>query len=299
MSASQAIPGFSGVAGFDPSQTAGQEMVLGAAPGQAGVVGSAASGNQFLTGGQALDPTTNPALARTIEASTRPITEQLLEKALPAVRSGAVGAGQFGGSRQGIAEGQAIRGAESAVGDAASKVATTGYLSGLDAMTKGIGLAPGSAQALAIPGISTSGVGDVRQALQQALLGEQTSRFNTQALWPLLQGKELASLVGGLPGGGTTTTASGPTAPSGLQQALGYGSAGLGAISSMLPLLMMSDRRTKRIVRKLRETLRGIPLYLFEYLGSTLPRVGVMADEVPAYARVSVNGIDFVDYGAL
>ena len=31
--ASSVIPPFSGVAGFDPAQIAGQEMVLGAAPG--------------------------------------------------------------------------------------------------------------------------------------------------------------------------------------------------------------------------------------------------------------------------
>jgi hypothetical protein len=65
--------------------------------------------------------------------------------------------------------------------------------------------------------------------------------------------------------------------------------------------MAMSDRRTKRIIAKLEATLRGIPLYIFEYIGDTLPlpRVGVMADEVPAYARVRINGIDFVDYGAL
>lgn len=299
MEASQAIPGFSGVAGFDPSQTSGQEMVLASTPGQQGVVGSAAGANQLLTGGNLLYPESNPALQRTIEAGTRPITEQLLFNAMPVIRNQALSAGQFGGSRQGIAEGLAIQGAERAVGDTAAKIATPAYTAGLEAMTKGVGLAPQTAQSLALPGITTSGVGDVRQALAQSMLGEQLSRFNTSALWPLLQGKELASLVGGIPGGSTTTTASGPTAPSGLQQALGYGSMGVSALSSMLPLLMMSDRRTKRIIAKLSETLRGIPLYLFEYIGSSLPQVGVMADEVPAYARVRVNDIDFVDYGAL
>ena len=112
-------------------------------------------------------------------------------------------------------------------------------------------------------------------------------------------GKEYAGIAGTIPGGSTTTTASGPQQPGGLQQALGFRKRGPRALSSMMPLLMMSDRRTKRTVRKLREAFHGIPLYVFRYIGDMLPRVGVMADEVPAYARIRVNGIEFVDYGAL
>lgn len=299
------IPGFSGVAGFDPAQVAGQEAVLGSTGQQGATVGAAAQGNQFLASGAALDPNTNPALQGTINAAVRPITDQLLEKALPAIRSGAAMAGQYGGSRQGIAEGQAIRGAETAVGDTAAKVANQGYLSGLDAMTKNIGLAPQTAQSLALPGITTSGVGDVRQQLAQALLGEQTNRFSTSALWPLLLGKEYASMVSGIPGGGSTTTASGPQSNS-LLQALGLGATALGGAGSFLsgagaiaPFLLASDRRTKRVLRRLKARFRDLPLYVFEYLGSTLPRVGVMADEVPAYARLRFRGVDFVNYGAL
>lgn len=297
--AANIIPSTSGVAGFNPTQLAGQQQVLGAAQGQAGVTGSAAGGNQYLTSGAVLDPNTNPGLRGAITAATRPITTDLLEKALPAVRSGAEAANQFGGSRQGIAEGQAIRGAEEATADATAKVVNPAYQAGLDAMTKNIGLAPSVAQGLAIPGVTTSGVGDVQQALTQQQLTEQQQRQQTSAMWPLMMGQQLAGIAGALPGGGTTTTASGPQAPSGLSQALGFGGMGLSALSSLMPLMMASDRRTKRILRKLSATFRGIPLYVFTYLGDSLPRVGVMADEVPAYARVRFNGVDFVDYGAL
>ena len=174
------IPSFSGVAGFDPMQTQGQEQVLGSTGAQQDIVGSAGQGNQFLTSGQALDPSTNPYMAKTIEAGVRPIREQLLEKALPSIRSGAVGAGQFGSSRQGIAEGQAIRGAETAAGDTLAKIANAGYLAGLDAMTKGIGLAPGTAQAQALPGLTTSGVGDVRLS---ALHRRCSERKHNASIW--------------------------------------------------------------------------------------------------------------------
>jgi hypothetical protein len=295
---SSVIPPYSAVAGFDPAQTAGQEQVLGAVPGQQGVVGSAATGNQFLTSGDVLRPDSNPALAQYMDAATKPLYQNLTEQVLPSVRSGAAAADQFGSSRQGIAEGLAAGRTAQAAGAATADIANKGYQTGLDAMTKGIGLAPQTAQDLALPGLTTSGVGDVRQQLAQAMLGEQAQRYQTTGMWPLLQAQSLAGMAGSLPGAGTTTTASGPTAPSGLQQALGYGAMGTSALSAMLPLLMMSDRRTKKAI-KLIGSFRDIPIYLFEYIGSSLPRVGVMADEVPAYARIRMNGIDFVDYGAL
>jgi hypothetical protein len=299
--AANIIPSTSGVAGFNPTQMAGQEQVLGAAPGQAGVTGSAAQGNQFMTSGAVLDPNRNPGLQGAIEAATRPITQNFTQSVLPNIRSGAVAADQFGGSRQGIAEGIAAQSLGNALSDATSKVVNPAYQSGLTAMTQNIGLAPSVAQGLAIPGVTTSGVGDVRQALTQQQLTEQQQRQQTSNMWPLMLGQQLAGIAGALPGAGTTTTGSGPQAPSGLSQALGFGAAGASALSSLLPLMAMSDRRTKRIIAKLEATLRGIPLYIFEYIGDTLPlpRVGVMADEVPAYARVRINGIDFVDYGAL
>jgi hypothetical protein len=303
--AKDVIPPFSGVAPFDPAQTAGQNQVLGAVPQQQAVAGSAASGNQFLTSGDVLDVNRNPGLQGAVDAATRPIWQGLTEQALPNIRSGARAADQFGSSRQGIAEGIAERGALTAAGDTAAKVINPAYQAGLDAMVKGIATAPGTTQNLATPGVTTSGVGDVRQNLAQQMLGEQTQRYGTESMWPLLLGKEYAGIAGTLPGGGATSTASGPQGHS-LMQALGLGAAGVGAagsamsgMSALLPLLAMSDRRTKRVIERLSETFRGIPLYLFEYIGSSLPQVGVMADEVPAYARVRMNGIDFVDYGAL
>ena len=111
----------SAVAPFDPSQTAGQNLALGAASGaQTDLAQAGASAGEFLLG-DVLFPDTNPALGRTIEASTQPIIDQLLQQALPRIRSEATSAGQFGGSRQGIAEGLATTGAARAVGDTAAK----------------------------------------------------------------------------------------------------------------------------------------------------------------------------------
>lgn len=303
---SSILPPFSGVAGFDPSQVAGQNQVLGAVPGQQGVVQGAAGASQYLTNPDILSAASNPALSGirdTITGETRGAVDQLLQSALPNIRSGARMAGQYGGSRQGVAEGVATGQAARNVGDIASKIGTDvgmkGYTAGLDAMTRGLGLAPATANALAIPGVTTSGVGDVRQQLQQNLLNEMLGRWNTQSMWPLMLGQQYAGIMAGMPGAGATTTATGPAPQSNpLMQALGIGAAGASAASSLLPLLMMSDRRTKEAIRQI-GSLRDIPIYEYRYRGSPHVRVGVMSDEVPRYAVVRFNGVDLVDYGAL
>src|SRR5262245_22490583 len=121
-SATQIMPQYSQVAPFTPAQEAGQQLALQTAPQQASVVGSAGDASTRLTGGQYLDPASNPALRNiqsTIEANTRGAVDKLLTQALPAIRSGAQLAGGFGGSRQGIAEGQAIGRTGQAVADEA------------------------------------------------------------------------------------------------------------------------------------------------------------------------------------
>lgn len=218
------LPTESGVAGFDPLQTFGQNQVLGSTGSMSDILGSAAGANQFLTSGQALDPSTNKYLQATIDASTRPIWQGLTESALPNVRSEARSVGQVGGSRQGIAEGLAIRGAEQAAGDTSAKVATQGYLAGLEGLSKGIGLAPTTAASQAIPGLTTSGVGDVRQQQAQQQLSEEQNRAMLQQILPLLLGKDIAGIAAGLPGGSVTSTGKTDTTLSPLQVALAGGS---------------------------------------------------------------------------
>lgn len=57
------------------------------------------------------------ALDPVVDAAARRLYEQYSEQVLPGIRSGAVNAGQYGSSRQGVAEGLAARGLGYAVGD--------------------------------------------------------------------------------------------------------------------------------------------------------------------------------------
>lgn len=275
------------VAGFDPLQLQGQQQVLDAVPSQQSIVGSAGTGNQFLTSGDVLMPGSNPALQATIDASTRPIVETLLEQALPAIRSGAIANGQFGGSRQGIGEGLAIGRAATAVGDTAAKVANQGYQSGLDAMVKGQSLAPAIGGAQALPGLTTSGVGDVRQGLAQA---ELSSGLQSQLL-PLLFGKELAGIAAGIPGGSTTTTAS-TAKPNTTMQAVGLG---LQALPMMMSLF--SDPRGKTDIEIIGRLFDGTAVYRYKLLGDEVVRIGLMANEVDPNSVTDVNGVQVVNYG--
>lgn len=312
-------PGPSAVAGFDPLQTQGQQQVLDAAAGpQSGVVNSAAAANQRMTSGELLDPNSNPALRATIDASTRPIIDDLLQRALPAIRGEATQTGNFGSSRQGIAEGLSVGKAAQAVGDTSAKVATQGYGMGLDALTKGVGLAPSTASASLLPGLATSGVGDVRQALQQMLLGERAGNFNLEQLAPLLVGKELSQIAGGIPGGSTTTNAS-TAQPNPLLQSLGgamslgalgssigpafglsgaVGGAGGAGIGALLPLLL-SDRRAKENVQHIGNLLDGTKIFSYRYKGDPTIYMGFMADSVDPKFVVDINGVAFVHYEAV
>ena len=64
-----------------------------------------------------------------------------------------------------------------------------------------------------------------------------------------------------------------------------------------------SDRRLKRNIKRIGATAAGLPLYLFQYLWSDKPEVGVMADEVlevmPEAVAIGQGGYLMVDYGRI
>lgn len=221
-------------AGFTPEQTGGQEMALGAVPSVNEVGANAAKANNFYTSGNIWDPTANPNLKGAIDAATRPITENLLERALPAIRSGSVQTGNFGGSRQGIAEGQAIRGAEQATGDTAAKIAEDLYSTNVGAQQRAIAMAPTVQGAQTTGATVTSGVGDVRQAMDQARINAGVNAFNFDQYAPFLNARDILSLMQGLPGGSTVSTGNTPTTNP-MTQALGGAATGAALGSAIMP----------------------------------------------------------------
>lgn len=222
------------VAGFTPEQVQGQGMALGAAPTQDALAHDAATANRFYTSGDIWNPSSNPNLQGAIDAAVRPIYQNLTEKALPAIRGEAVTTGNFGSSRQGIAEAQATRDAGVAAGDTAAKLAEAEYNTNVDAQLKAMGLVPTIQGAQTAGATTTSGVGDVRQAMDQAQLNQLVNAFNFDQNAPFLQSKEILSLLQGLPGGTTVSTGNTPQANP-FTQALGGAAAGASLGSAIFP----------------------------------------------------------------
>lgn len=207
-----------------------------------------AGGRNFLSSGAALDPSSNPAIQAMMDASTRNIREGLMEKALPAVRSDFISGNSFGGSRQGVAEGQAIRGAEDAAALANANILNNAYNTGLGAMTgvinagtgaassgvgsglgagqsagglgtalygqglagqnSGLGQLPGMAQLALTPGLVQNAVGQAQHQQAQTELSDTVDKFNTQQLLRFLQAQQVANMASSLGGGSSTTTSS-------------------------------------------------------------------------------------------
>lgn len=235
-------PGSSSVAPFDPLQVQGQNQVLGTTGTQSGVVGSAAGANQLATSGALLDPTTNLALRATQDAATRPLYDNLNEHVLPGIATdSSTGAGgvsaNFGGSRQGIAEGLAIKGTQQAAKDTNAQIATHGYDTGLNALLTGTAQAPGTAAAQTIPGTTTSTVGDVRQQQAQQSLTADTAADRFAQWLPLIKAQLLTQGASGTPGGSATSTGTSNKSADPISTLIGLLSAGGGAAGGASKLI--------------------------------------------------------------
>jgi hypothetical protein len=259
------LPETSLVEPFDPMQALGQEMSLAAVPGMQNIADAGSAYTTKLLAsdpsqagrgsvlakpgydqaaldflmGKVLYPESNPALQGAIDAAVRPITEQLTTEQLPAIRGDAVTSGNFGSSRQGIAEGLASGQASTAIGDTSANLANEGYQAGLNAMTttfgnvanadtarygtqqgalsnlyntnvnsqlNALGLLPQTQGSLLTPALTTSAVGDVRQGEAQAQRDENVYRDLFKQTSPLTSAQSLTSLANAQRGGTSTTT---------------------------------------------------------------------------------------------
>jgi hypothetical protein len=214
---------------FDPLQQQAQQMQLGAVPGLQDYVNMAQQSSQFGLSPDILSPESNPYLAAQGEAAIRPLYEQLTEQILPAIRGGAVNAGQYGGSRQGIAEGLAARGTQQAAGDALANLYSGAYGQGLQHMARSQALAPGLASLSLAPSAAVGDVGAQRQAMSQNAINDALARWNFQQNLPQQQLTNYMQTLAGFPLGSAgsmsgTTTGSQPY----------YSSPGLGALGGGL-----------------------------------------------------------------
>ncbi len=209
------------VAGFDPLQTQGQQMALNTAQNFMPQVTNRAAGTTGFLLNDAAYVSSNPYLQDSIRGAIRPVAQQLTEDILPSIRSGAVDAGQYGSSRQGIAEGIAISRANQQALDTAAGMSSQGYNTGLNAMLQGLAFTPQLMQMGLAPSNVVSGIGAQNQGMQQALNNQDLA--NLQAYM---------GLVGGNYGTSSTQSTTTPNNP--LGGAIGGGALGLAALGGPL-----------------------------------------------------------------
>lgn len=295
---------------------------------------------QQMLSGQAntatLDPVVNTAMRR--------MGENFNEQVMPGINQGAVAVGQYGGSRQGIAQGLAAKGLAYSMGDTASNMYNQAYQQAQQNMygtannMAGLGMSNATNNAnrdfqsqsrnadISLANNSQA-MQEAQQRIQNRLLGLQTMQggnaLNDQAYNQLMglynapndynwnNLNRYASII--QPGaglGGTTTSSSsggGNTGASLMGGALAgaqlgglFGSAGMGA--GLGGLLALSDRRAKTDIEAVGKLDNDLTVYRYRYKAGGPLMLGVMADEVKQvkpHAVTHVDGLDYVNYGAL
>jgi hypothetical protein len=203
------------VAPFNQSELAAQTTLQNAA-GDAGNLANSAGAAAHFNLGAGRDPNSNPFLQSAIRSATQPVIDNLLEQALPRIRNQSFLSGTYGGSRQGIAEGNAVRDTARVATDTASQMANQGYLSGQANATNTMQLLPTLQQGFAAPATMQGAVGEQERALQEAVLNENANRYEYNQQLPYQNLTQYGNAVRQPFGteGGTTTTVPPPSTAS-------------------------------------------------------------------------------------
>lgn len=169
----------------------------------------------------------NPALAGAIQGAVRPITQSYVDPGgvMSQIRTGAGQAGQFGSSRQGIAEGIAAGRYANAIGDVSSRMMSDAYGQGLQTFASTLAQAPELMQAQQQPALAMGAAGALEDELarEQAQYEADARMWDLNAEWAPLQ--NYANIVFG--GSNPATQTQSDVQQSPLQTLGQVGSAGL------------------------------------------------------------------------
>lgn len=197
--------------------TAAQNAARTAATGSASDLAAKGAAAESYRLGQVLDPNSNPFFQSAVAGAIRPMVTQFTNPGGPlsAIRGGAVGADQYGGSRQGIAEGAAITGLGQSMQDIVANMGSQAYGQGLTAQGTALAFLPQTQQAQMFPATALSAVGQDVQQQQQQIINDAVAKWNWEQGLPAAKLQQYANMVTGATGGGSTTsTGTQPTARS-------------------------------------------------------------------------------------
>jgi len=296
------------IAQLDPMETAAANVYTNQILPQSGQL--AGIGEQIANvGAQTYDTATAQAYAN-------PYQDQVISGALTdlgdaygqsrkAMSAQAIGAGAFGGERQGI---ENILGQErylDSVADTSARLRQAGFESGAnrfaqDRQTQMAGLGQQLGAATTQLGALQSGaqgiqaLGQSARGIEQAGLAEGYRDFIEAREYPAGQIRQMVGALSGAPirsygeerSGSVGTPVAGPSI---FGQVAGAG----------LAAYQMSDIRLKKDFKLVGKSPKGIKIYNFKYLGDDKTYQGVMAHQVPQASIANEFGYLMVDYSKL
>jgi hypothetical protein len=206
----------------------------GVAKSQAGVGQTGLDYLKFAQG-QGLDVANNPYVQGQIQAATQPIMDQLRNDILPSIRTSGVSSAGAGGSRNQLAQGNAISQSAEAAMRTAAGIQGDAYGQGLNTFNNLAGLLPAIQQMHGTPLQTLDTAGTREQAYNQDLINASRDRYDFNQNAPYEQLAKYSQLFSMLGGQGSSTTQPGPTQNRLLS---GLGGAGMGAgLAAAVPAL--------------------------------------------------------------
>ena len=200
-------------ASFSPDQLTAQAGVRDwATQGAPQVMNPALSAYQYGTGTDVLDVAKNPYVSGMAQAAAADAMSTL-QPELANIRGGAVMSGGYGGSRHGIAEGQALGTAADAATRAAAGIYGDAYSQGLAHQQATLGQTGGLMAAGFQPYEQLSTSGAEQQAREQALIQDAMAKHEFEQALPY---EKLSAFTGSISGTSDLLGSSGVTTTPGM-----------------------------------------------------------------------------------
>ena len=260
------------------------------------------SGQLAAIGAQTYDTATAQAYANPYENQVVSGALKDLQEAYgqsqQSMNASAIGAGAFGGSRQGI---QNVLGAErfiESAGDTSARLRQAGFESGANRFMQDRATQLQSAQSqIGALGQSAAGLqqfGSQARGIEQAGLAETYRDFIEEREYGAGQIKQMIGALSGAPIRSYGEERSGSV---GVPYA---GASPFGQIAGAVTTGMaLSDMRLKEDINLIGKSPSGINIYTFRYKGDDKKYQGVMAHQVPHVSTVNDDGYLMVDYNKL
>lgn len=174
----------------------------------------------------------DPYLAGAVQGVTRPLYQQA-QDLLQQTRRNATGAGQLGGTRQGIAEANVIRDYMNKAGDIGSQMYSTAYSDAAKRQLLALQQAPGTMRDITIPDTTLSTIGGLEQARIQQGIDEARQRFEFGQQEPLARLQNFSQVVNNQVIPGTTSSSVTGGEPTFGQKAVGGAAIGAGTYGAL------------------------------------------------------------------